>query len=431
MKADRPIRRVALAYSGGLDTSVMIPWLKASYGCEVVAVVADVGQREDFEAVHAKAMATGAAACEVVDLRDEFAADYLFPALRAGAAYEGRYLLGTALARPLIAKAQVGAARAHGCDALAHGCTGKGNDQVRFEVTYRTLAPDLRIVAPWREWDLRSREDEIAYAEERGISIPVTPEKPYSIDENLWHRSIEGGALEDPAVAAPEDVFRLTVNPAAAPDEPALAEIAFEHGLPTALNGERLPPASLIERLNAIAGSHGVGRTDIVESRLVGMKSRGIYETPAGTVLRAALRDLRALTLDHATAAFQEQVAIRYGELVYQGLWHSALREALDAFVVASHRTVSGTVSVRLFKGTCLPVGRASSFSLYHEDLATFGEDGVYDQKDAAGFIRLWGLPSEVWARVGSAASRPRAARAARDRAPRPQAGRPETTVAR
>ena len=400
MQADQTIRRIALAYSGGLDTSVMIPWLRAKYGSEVVAVVADVGQPEDFDAVQAKALATGATACEVVDLKEEFAADYLFPALRAGAIYEGRYMLGSALARPLIAKAQVEAALAHGCDALAHGCTGKGNDQVRFEVTYRTLAPDLGIVAPWREWDLRSREDEIAYAEAHGISISVTPEKPFSIDENLWHRSIEGGVLENPAVPPPEEIFQMTVDPAAAPDEPELVEISFERGLPTALDGAVLSPAALIEQLNQIAGSHGIGRVDIVESRLVGMKSRGVYETPAGTVLRAALRDLEALTLDHATAAFKEQVAIRYGELVYQGLWHSSLREALDAFIESSHRTVTGTVSVRLCKGSALAVGRCSPFTLYREDLATFGKDGVYDQEDAAGFIRLWGLPSEVRARV-------------------------------
>ncbi len=412
MSTDRRIQRIALAYSGGLDTSVMIPWLRANYDCEVVAVVADVGQEEDFEAVRAKAIATGAVACEVVDLKAEFAADYLFPALRAGAVYERGYLLGTALARPLIAKAQVEVALAHGCDALAHGCTGKGNDQVRFEVTYRTLAPQLRVVAPWREWDLRSREDEFAYAEARGISLPITPEKPYSIDQNLWHTSTEGGVLEDPAMAPPDDIYQMTTDPADAPDEPRVVEISFERGFPTAVDGERLEPWRLIETLNEIAGAHGVGRCDLVESRLVGMKSRGVYETPAGTVLHSALRDLESLTLDHATAAYKEGLSTRYGELAYQGHWFTALRGSLDAFLEASHQTVTGTVSVKLFKGTCMPVARVSPFSLYQEDLATFGEDAVYDQKDAAGFIRLWGLSAEVHARVLAGPAGPSKARA-------------------
>ncbi len=412
MRTEKPIQRIALAYSGGLDTSVMIPWLRANYGCEVLAVVADIGQEEDFEAVREKALRTGAVACEVVDLKAEFASGYLFPALRAGAIYEGRYLLGTALARPLIAKAQVETALAHGCDVLAHGCTGKGNDQVRFEVTYRTLAPQLRVVAPWREWDLRSREDEFAYAEARGISLPVTPEQPYSIDQNLWHTSTEGGVLEDPAMAPPDDIYRMTTDPADAPDEPRVVEISFERGFPTALDGARLEPWHLIETLNEIAGSHGVGRVDLVESRLVGMKSRGVYETPAGTVLRAALRDLESLTLDHATAVYKEGLSTRYGELVYQGHWFTALRESLDTFLDASHQTVTGTVSVKLFKGTCMPVARVSPFSLYQEDLATFGEDAVYDQKDAAGFIRLWGLSAEVRARVLAGSAGPSAAHA-------------------
>ena len=394
------IQRIALAYSGGLDTSVMIPWLRENYGCEVLAVVADIGQREDFAAVREKALGTGAIACEVVDLKEQFAAEYLFPALRAGALYEGRYLLGTALARPVIAGAQVEVARATGCDALAHGCTGKGNDQVRFEIAYRSLAPDLAIVAPWREWELRSREDEFAYAKERGIPLPVTAEKPFSIDQNLWHTSFEGGVLEDPSAVPPEGIYQMTADPTAAPDEPQDVEIAFEAGLPTAVDGVLMSPARLIAALNEIAGAHGVGRVDIVESRLVGMKSRGLYETPAGTLLRAALQDLEALTLDHAIAAFKEQLSARYGELVYQGLWFTPLREAFDAFLRVSHETVTGSVSVRLYKGSCMPVARRSPYSLYREDLATFGEDAVYDQKDAGGFIRLWGLPSEVRARL-------------------------------
>jgi len=434
MQTENSIERIALAYSGGLDTSVMIPWLRDNYGCEVVAVVADVGQEEDFEAVREKALRTGAVACEVVDLKAEFASDYLFPALRAGAIYESRYLLGTALARPLIAKAQVEAALAHGCDALAHGCTGKGNDQVRFEVTYRTLAPQLRVVAPWREWDLRSRLDEFAYAEARGISLPITPDKPYSIDQNLWHTSTEGGVLEDPAIAPPDDIYRMTTDPADAPPEPRVVEISFERGFPTAVDGDPLEPWRLIEALNEIAGSHGVGRCDLVENRLVGMKSRGVYETPAATVLHSALRDLESLTLDHATAAYKEGLSTRYGELVYQGHWFTALRESLDAFIDASHQTVTGTVSVKLFKGTCMPVARVSPFSLYREDLATFGEDAVYDHEDAAGFVRLWGLSAEVRARVLAGPAGPSAAPApstpaAASESTAPESAAPEPTT--
>ncbi len=394
------VTRVALAYSGGLDTSVIIPWLRETYGCQVIAVVADVGQLEDFASVEKKAIASGATECHVVDVRDVFVADYVFPALRAGAIYEGRYLLGTALARPLIARVQVEVAKATGCDALAHGCTGKGNDQVRFELAYRALAPELPIIAPWREWTLKSREDEIAYAARHGIPVPATAAKPYSIDQNLWHTSYEGGILEDPAAAAPEDMFQTTVDPAEAPDEPAFVEIEFERGRPVGLNGVRRKPAELVAALNALAGSHGVGRVDLVENRLVGMKSRGVYETPAGTVLMAALADLEALTLDRETHHFCETISPRYAELVYYGLWHSPLRGAFDAFLEASHRWVSGTVRVKLFKGSCLAVARSSPYSLYRHDLATFGEDGVYDQKDAAGFNNLWALPTRVVAAV-------------------------------
>jgi argininosuccinate synthase len=394
------VRKVALAYSGGLDTSVIIPWLRETYGCQVVAVVVDVGQIEDFRAVEKKALASGAIECRVVDVRDEFVRDYVFPALRAGAVYEGRYLLGTALARPLIAKVQVEVAKETGCDALAHGCTGKGNDQVRFELTYRALAPELPIIAPWREWTLRSREDEIAYAARHGIPVPVTAAKPYSIDQNVWHTSYEGGILEDPAVAPADDMFQLTRDPSLAPDEPAFVEIEFERGLPVAVNGRRLGPAELVSTLNAIAGAHGVGRIDLVENRLVGMKSRGVYETPAGTVLTAALRDLESLTLDRETHHFRETISSRYAELVYYGLWHSPLRAAFDAFLESSHRWVTGTVRMKLFKGFALAVARSSPSSLYRYDLATFGEDGVYDQKDAAGFNNLWALPTRVVAAV-------------------------------
>ncbi len=394
------VRQVALAYSGGLDTSVMIPWLRENYHCEVVAVVADVGQREDFDAIAAKALATGASDCRVLDLRDAFAHECILPALRAGALYEGRYLLGTALARPVIARAQVETALELGCDAVAHGCTGKGNDQVRFELVYRALAPHLTVIAPWREWEITSREDAFAYAEARGIPVPGSRSKPYSIDRNLWHTSFEGGILEDPAVPAPDDLRDLTVDPRQAPDEPQDVVIGFEAGVPVALDGKWLQPVALIELLNRIAGAHGVGQVDLVENRLVGMKSRGVYETPAGTVLLAALADLEAITLDRDTAAFKRDVAARYAELAYQGLWYSPLRAALDAFLASAHATVTGEVTMRLFKGLALAVARTSPFSLYREDLATFGEDAVYDQADAAGFIHLWGLPPSIAHRV-------------------------------
>ncbi len=417
------VKRVALAYSGGLDTSVMIPWLRENYGCEVVAAVVDVGQREDFAAIRAKALSTGAVACRVVDLRDAFVRQSILPALRAGALYEGRYLLGTALARPIIAAAQVEVAREFDCDAVAHGCTGKGNDQVRFELAYRALAPDLTVIAPWREWEITSREDAFAYAAERGIPVPGSPAKPYSIDRNLWHTSFEGGVLEDPGAAAPDDLRDLTVSPLEGPDLPQDVAIEFERGIPVALDGARLDPVELIDRLNELAGSHGVGRVDLVENRLVGMKSRGIYETPAGTVLLAALADLEAITLDRDTAAFKRGVGARYAELVYQGLWYSPLREALDAFLEEAHATTSGQVTVRLYKGHALAVARTSPYSLYKEDLATFGAAATYDQADAEGFIRLWGLPSGLAARVRADARRPRA----------PEAGAPpvETKVRR
>ena len=401
------IKKVALAYSGGLDTSVMVTWLKENYGCEVVAVIGDVGQRENFEAIEAKALATGACEAHVVDLRETFASECIAPALKAGAVYERRYLLGTALARPVIARAQVEVALATGCDAVAHGCTGKGNDQVRFELTYRALAPHLKVIAPWREWEIQSRDDAFDYAAERGIPVPGSRSKPYSIDRNLWHTSFEGGILEDPAIAAPADLRDLTVDPVVAPDAPQDVTIAFEKGVAVALDGERMPLASLIEKLNGIAGAHGVGRVDLVENRLVGMKSRGVYETPAGTVLLAALADLEAITLDRDTAAFKRGVGARYAELVYQGLWYSPLREALDAFLDSAHEMVSGEVTVQLYKGHATAVARTSPHSLYREDLATFDADAVYDQADAGGFIKLWGLPSGIAHRVRKAAEAP------------------------
>ena len=399
------VKRVALAYSGGLDTSVMVTWLKENYGCEVVAAVVDVGQKEDFEEIREKAMATGAIGCRVVDLRERFLTECAFPALKAGAVYEGRYLLGTSLARPVIAAAQVEVAREFDCDAVAHGCTGKGNDQVRFELAYQALAPDLTVIAPWREWEITSREDAFAYAAERNIPVPGSPRKLYSIDRNLWHTSFEGGILEDPGAAAPDDLRDLTIAPTQAPDAPENIVITFRQGMPVGLDGVRFDPVDLVSRLNERAGAHGVGRVDLVENRLVGMKSRGVYETPAGTVLLAALADLESITLDRDTAGFKRSVSDRYAELVYQGLWFSPLRAAFDAFLDQAHETSTGDVTMRLFKGQAMAVARTSPFSLYREDLATFEEDSVYDQADAGGFIRLWGLPSSLAARVRARAS--------------------------
>ncbi|MGH9866880.1 MAG: argininosuccinate synthase [Candidatus Polarisedimenticolia bacterium] len=387
------ISKVALAYSGGLDTSIIIPWLRETYGCEVVAVAVDVGQREETAGLEEKALATGACEFRLVDAREEFARGHLFPMLRAGAVYEREYLLGTAAARPLIASHQVRVARETGCDAVAHGCTGKGNDQVRFELAYRALAPDLRVIAPWREWSIRSREEAIDYAAARGIPVPVTRKDPYSRDRNLWHMSHEGGPLEDPANAPDDHVWQLTVAPERAPDRPAGIRISFERGIPVALDDERLEPAVLIEALNRAGGRHGVGRVDMVENRLVGIKSRGLYETPGGTTLVAALRALESITLDREAAHEKERVALRYADLVYAGQWFTPLREALDAFAATLARSVSGTVSLRLYKGSVRVMGRESACSLYSRGLASFDMEG-YDARDAAGFIRLFALAS-------------------------------------
>ncbi len=400
-------QKVVLAYSGGLDTSVIVPWLKETYGCRVIAVVADVGQVEDFPAIRQKALASGADAAHVVDVKAEFATGFLFPALRANAVYEGQYLLGTALARPLIAKVQVETALAEGADAVAHGCTGKGNDQVRFELAYQALAPQLRVIAPWREWPLRSREDEIEYAVAHGIPVPVTKAKPYSVDQNLWHRSAEAGVLEDPWQEPPDDVYALTVSPAQAPAQPAYVEVSFDQGVPVALDGTSQDPVTLIHTLNRLGGAHGVGRVDMVENRLVGIKVRGVYETPGGTILAAAHRDLEAITVDRDTQHYAALLAPRYAELVYNGQWYSPLRQAIDGFVDVAQRTVTGTVRLKLCRGVCTVVGRTSAYSLYRQDLATFGEDAVYNQKDAEGFIRLWGLPSRVFAQVNPQRMRP------------------------
>ncbi|HEU5298038.1 MAG TPA: argininosuccinate synthase [bacterium] len=400
-------RKVALAYSGGLDTSVIIPWLREHYGAKVLAVIVDVGQPEDIPAIKQKALASGADGAVVVDAREEFVSGYCFPALRANAVYEGQYLLGTALARPAIAKAQIEVALAEGADAVAHGCTGKGNDQVRFEMAYKALAPEMRIIAPWREWTLASREEEIEYASSHGIPVPVTREKPYSVDQNLWHRSAEAGILEDPWAEPPDSVFALTASPAEAPDEPGYVEIGFEEGIPVALDGRPMGPVALLETLNRLGGAHGVGRTDMVENRLVGIKCRGVYETPGGTILAAAHRDLESITLDRETQHHAALIAPRYAELVYYGQWFSALRQAFDGFLAASQRTVTGAVRMKLFKGAALAVGRRSPQTLYRHDLATFGKDAVYNQKDAEGFINLWALPARVFAATNPDLIRP------------------------
>lgn len=387
------VRKVALAYSGGLDTSIIIAWLKENYGCEVVAVAVDVGQAEETDGLEAKALATGASEFYLVDAVEEFAADYVFPTLKAGAVYEKDYLLGTSMARPLIARKQVEIALATGCDALAHGCTGKGNDQVRFELAYQALAPQMKVIAPWREWDIVSREDAIDYAEAHGIPIPVTKKDPYSRDRNLWHLSHEGGPLEDPRFEPEESMFRLTVDPTKAPDTPERISIEFEAGIPVGVDGRQLSPAAIIEELNAIGGRHGVGRVDLVENRLIGIKSRGIYETPGGTLLVQALRALESLTLDRESSHEKERLAVKYAELVYNGQWFAPLKEAFDAFVGKLAETTTGSVTLKLYRGSSIVVGRTSPYSLYSQDLASFDMTG-YDAQDSAGFIRLFGLPT-------------------------------------
>jgi len=392
-------KKVLLAYSGGLDTSVIVPWLKETYGCEVIAFTGDVGQGADeLKGLEAKARKSGASKLIVADLREEFLTKYAFPTLCAGAVYEGLYLLGTSTARPVIAKAMIEAAHAEGADALAHGCTGKGNDQVRFELTFKAIDPTLPVIAPWRlpEWTLTSREDALAYAEERGIPVANTKQSIYSRDRNIWHISHEGGELEDPWNEPLEAMFCLTVAPEAAPDAPEYVIVDFDNGLPTGLEGHAMGAVELMEALNTLAGGHGVGREDIVENRLVGMKSHGIYETPGGTVLYKALAGLETLCLDGASAHYKSLVSEKYAELVYNGQWFSPLREALDAFVAKLMEPVTGSVRVKLYKGTCTVVGRKSAMSLYQEDLATFGQDDVYNQSDATGFINLFGLPMMV-----------------------------------
>jgi argininosuccinate synthase len=381
-----------LAYSGGLDTSIIIPWLREKYQCEVIAMIGDVGQQEDLEAARKKALATGASMAFVEDLREEFITEYIWPTLRAGAVYEHKYLLGTSFARPVLAKAQVKVAKQVGADAVAHGCTGKGNDQVRFEVTCKALAPELKIIAPWREWAIRSREDAIAYAKAHNVPIEQTTENIYSRDRNIWHLSHEGGELEDPASAPAERMWQWIVAPERAPDSPAEVEIGFEAGTPVSVNGKTLGPIELLNTLNDFAAAHGVGRIDLVENRLVGIKSRGAYETPGGTLLVTAHRELEALCLDRETAHYAQMLSLRYAELVYYGLWFTTLRESLDAFFTRAQQRVTGSVGLRLYKGNVNITSRRSPYSLYRTDLASFTM-GRYNPKDAEGFINLFALP--------------------------------------
>lgn len=387
---------IALAYSGGLDTSIIVPWLKEHYDARIVCVAGDIGQGDELEGVRAKAIASGADECYIEDLRQEFVEDFIWPTLRAGAIYGRKYLLGTSMGRPLIARRQVEVARRVGANALAHGCTGKGNDQVRFELTYAAFAPDLPVIAPWREWDIRSRDDALAYAAEHRVPVAATREKIYSRDRNIWHISHEGGALEDPAQPPPADLFMLTTAPELAPNEPEEVSIGFSEGTPVAVNGIFLDAVAILTTLNQIAGRHGVGRIDLVEDRLVGMKSRGIYETPGGTLLYTAHSELEQLILDRRTLAAKDLIAPRYADLVYEGRWWTTEREAYDAFVNITQERVTGGVTLKLYKGTVTIVSRASEYALYDERFVTFGEDDVYKQSDAAGFIRLYSLPDRV-----------------------------------
>ncbi len=392
------VKKVVLAYSGGLDTSVAIPWLRETFGCEVICFAADLGQEEELAGLEERAKRAGASRIYIKDLKKEFVEDYIFPTLKAGAIYEGKYLLGTSFARPLISKHLVEIAEAEGADAVAHGATGKGNDQVRFEVSVQALNPGLQVIAPWRIWDIRSREDAINYAMARGVEVPVSKDRPYSMDRNIWHLSHEGADLDDPAQEPPGDVLLLITPPEKAPDSPVYVEIGFERGVPRSLGGLETDCVTLLTDLNRIAGANGVGIIDMVENRLVGMKSRGVYECPGGTVLFQAHRELEALTLDRNTMHFKEIAALRFAEIVYDGLWFSPLREALSAFVDETQKTVTGSVRMKLYKGNCSPAGVTSPYSLYHEGFATFGHCELYDHKDAQGFINLFGLPLKVHA---------------------------------
>ncbi|MGM9539852.1 argininosuccinate synthase [Anaerovibrio sp.] len=389
-------KKVVLAYSGGLDTSVIIPWLKENYGgCEVIACCADIGQGDDMQAIHDKALRSGASKCYILDLTQEFLEEYVWPTLKAGAVYEGKYLLGTSFARPLIAKRLVEVAKKEGAEAIAHGATGKGNDQVRFELTVKALAPNMAIVAPWREWDLLSRTQEIEYAKAHNIDIP-TDNKKYSMDKNIWHLSHEGSDLEDPWNAPQNEMYLVSKAPEDAADEPEYVTVDFEKGVPVAVNGKKMGAVELLTELNDIGARNGIGIVDICENRLVGMKSRGVYENPGGAILFYAHRELEYLCLDRATYHYKEGVAIRFGELVYDGMWFCQLREALSAFVDSTQETVTGTVKLKLYKGNIMSAGAKSPYSLYNQEFVTFEEDHVYNQADAEGFINLFGLPLKV-----------------------------------
>lgn len=399
MQKVNKVNKVVLAYSGGLDTSVIVPWLKENYGCEVICFCANLGQEGyELEGLREKALASGASKVYIEDLRHEFAKDFLFPMLQSGAVYERQYLLGTSIARPLIAKWQVAIAEAEGAEGVAHGATGKGNDQVRFELTYKALNPTLKVIAPWREWEIRSREDALAYARKFNVPVANTEKDMYSRDSNLWHISHEGGILENPANEPEKGMFRWTAAPEDAPDEPEVVKIEFEKGLPTAVDDVQMAPAQLIEKLNDLGAKHGVGRVDIVENRLVGVKSHGVYETPGGSMLYAAHRELESLCLDRDTVHYKEQVALRYAELVYNGKWYTQLREAMQAFIDKTQESLTGWVKLKLYKGNIIVIGRESQYSLYREDYATFGKEDVYDQEEAVGFINLFGLQMKVQA---------------------------------
>ncbi len=383
------IKKVVLAYSGGLDTSVIMTWLRETYGCEVIAFCADLGQEEDLSGIKKKALKTGASKAYVLDIREEFVKDFVYPMLRANALYEGTYLLGTSIARPLIAKKQIEIAKKEKADAVSHGSTGKGNDQVRFELTYYALNPKIKVIAPWREWEFNSRESLINYAKKHKIPVPVTKKKPYSMDMNLFHISYEGGILEDPWAEPPEDMFRLTVSPEKAPAKAQYIELGYKNGDPESINGKKRSPAGLLKKLNGIAGKHGIGRLDIVENRFVGMKSRGVYETPGGTILQIAHRAVESLTMDRELMHLRDSLIPKYAQLIYNGFWYSPERRALQTLIDQSQKGVTGTVRLKLYKGNCIVVGRKAPRSLYKADLATFEADDVYNQKDAEGFIKL------------------------------------------
>ncbi|MGE8720451.1 argininosuccinate synthase [Leptospira terpstrae] len=400
MKEKPAPKKIVLAYSGGLDTSVILAWLKDTYGCEVIAFCADVGQKEELTGLEEKGKNTGASKVYIQDLRLEFARDFIFPAIRGNAIYEMRYLLGTSLARPLIAKAMAEVATKEGADAFSHGATGKGNDQVRFELTFKALSPNLQIIAPWRTWDFGGRADLIEYAKKKGIPVPVTAAKPYSMDRNLMHLSFEGGILEDPFNEPKEDMFILTVSPEKAPDKPSYLELDFENGDCVAIDGKKMNPLEVMETLNDLGGKNGVGRVDIVENRLVGIKSRGVYETPGGTILHIAHRDLESITLDRDTQHKKDELSQEFARYIYNGQWYSNQMNALRAYMDYTQKYVNGTVRIKLYKGNCTVVGRKSNKSLYNAGLSTFEKEELYNQYDAEGFINLYGLPMKEWARV-------------------------------